>query len=731
MTSHGTEYLCGWFRGHHAQPRGNQPLCDITPGAKGILGNVSSGGRTCGLRPMAFQYGMSRVVGGTDAQAGAWPWIVSIQNPWQAGTGHTCGGSLISAQWVLTAAHCFIEASYITMWRVVIGATRLTQLGPEAQVRNIKRLLLHQGYSNITQRNDIALLELDQPVQCNAYVQLACVPDASLRVSQLKNCYISGWGATTARCEYRGSTPGRSTDVLQEAQVRLIDVNICNSSRWYRGAIHTHNVCAGYPQGGIDTCQGDSGGPLVCQDSSADYFWLVGVTSWGRGCARARQPGVYTSTQHFYDWILLQMGLRPAVRATPTARAWGHFVTTSSPVPRPRPTAAQSGGSCPFPVQKLLDFFSRLQELLQYLREEVAKGCREQGGSDLRKEATTPSPVATSHSVTSPPGPRASWATGTCGLRPMAFQYGMSRVVGGTDAQAGAWPWIVSIQNPWQAGTGHTCGGSLISAQWVLTAAHCFIEASYITMWRVVIGATRLTQLGPEAQVRNIKRLLLHQGYSNITQRNDIALLELDQPVQCNAYVQLACVPDASLRVSQLKNCYISGWGATTARCEYPGRSTDVLQEAQVRLIDVNVCNSSRWYRGAIHTHNVCAGYPQGGIDTCQGDSGGPLVCQDSSADYFWLVGVTSWGRGCARARQPGVYTSTQHFYDWILLQMGLRPAVRATPTARAWGHFVTTSSPVPRPRPTAAQSGGSCPFPVQKLLDFFSRLQELLQYLR
>ncbi|KAM6416346.1 acrosin-like [Pluvialis apricaria] len=391
----------------------NQRLCDISPGNEGTVGTVSTAGTSsaaalvetsscfsscrrhvpplaamklllvlvllalccpvqatwdscgwsCGLRPMAYQYGVSRVVGGTDARPGAWPWIVSIQDPWEAGTGHICGGSLISPQWVLTAAHCFIEARHITMWRVVIGATQLTRLGPEAQVRHIKRLLVHEHYSNITQRNDIALLELDQPVQCSSYVQLSCVPDASLRVSELRTCYISGWGATTARS-------GGSADVLQEAKVRLIDVNVCNSNQWYRGAIHSHNLCAGYPQGGIDTCQGDSGGPLVCQDNNADYFWLVGVTSWGRGCARARQPGVYTSTQHFYDWILVQMGLRPAVRGTPTARAWSHFLTTSTPYQRPTPTPTQPGriSSCPYLLQKLLELFTRLQELLQVLR---------------------------------------------------------------------------------------------------------------------------------------------------------------------------------------------------------------------------------------------------------------------------------------------------------------------------------------------------------------------------
>uniref|UniRef100_A0A8D0F9H5 Peptidase S1 domain-containing protein n=1 Tax=Strix occidentalis caurina TaxID=311401 RepID=A0A8D0F9H5_STROC len=234
----------------------------------------------------------------------------------------------------------------------------------------------------------------------------------------------------------------------------------------------------------------------------------------------------------------------------------------------------------------------------------------------------------------------------------------------------GVWPWIVSIQDPWRRGTGHICGGSLISPQWVLTAAHCF-KARHIVMWRVVIEATQLTQLGPEAQVCNIKRLLVHEHYSNISERNDIALQELDQPVQCSDSVQLACVPVTSLRVSELTTCYVSRWGSTTARS---GGSTDVLQEAKVHLIDVNLCNSSRWYGGAVHPHNLCAGYPQGGIDTCQieGDSGRPLVCKDNDADYFWFVGVTSWGRGCARAKWPGVYTSTQHFYDWILVQMGL-----------------------------------------------------------
>ncbi|XP_064903745.1 acrosin [Columba livia] len=319
---------------------------------------------------------------------------------------------------------------------------------------------------------------------------------------------------------------------------------------------------------------------------------------------------------------------------------------------------------------------------------------------------------------------RGSWdGCGTCGQRPLASYYGWSRVVGGSPAQQGAWPWIASIQDPWSEGTGHVCGGSLISAQWVLTAAHCFVKVDPrdIPTWRVVLGATHLVHLGYQAQVRLVRRLLVHERYDNVSQRNDIALLELDQPVRCDYYVQLACVAVPGLRVAELGPCYVSGWGATEARAS---GSTAVLQEAQVQLIDVQLCNSTMWYRGAVHPHNLCAGYPQGGIDTCQGDSGGPLVCQSPHGSYYWLVGVTSWGRGCARARRPGIYTATQHFYHWILRHMGLPPRAAAPhPTVTPW------SPPPSPPGLYGEQSGaGSAPFPLRKVLELLRGLQELLQ---
>ncbi|NWV34622.1 ACRO protein, partial [Grantiella picta] len=120
-----------------------------------------------------------------------------------------------------------------------------------AELRRIKKLLCHEDYKRRDMSYDIAMLQLNKPVQCSPYIQLACVADPILGVyvSQQHNCWVAGWGDT-----YEGyqETP---SDHLQEAKVNIINLQLCNSSYWYAGGIHPYNLCAGYPQGTIDTCK--------------------------------------------------------------------------------------------------------------------------------------------------------------------------------------------------------------------------------------------------------------------------------------------------------------------------------------------------------------------------------------------------------------------------------------------------------------------------------------------
>ncbi|TRZ06937.1 hypothetical protein HGM15179_020168 [Zosterops borbonicus] len=193
----------------------------------------------------------------------------------------------------------------------------------------------------------------------------------SLEVSELKTCYMAGWRASPE------SAPGPRL-LLQEAKVRLIDVQLCNSSRWYGGAVHPQDLCAGYPRGGIDTCQGDIGGPLICKDHVGDYFWLVGLASWGKGCTGEKRPGVFTSTQHFRGWIQVQLGLVSSNPApTPTEPALTPHTTPMLP-----PSTAltltviegppsDSSITISFPKHILLRFFQALKDFLEFLRNKM------------------------------------------------------------------------------------------------------------------------------------------------------------------------------------------------------------------------------------------------------------------------------------------------------------------------------------------------------------------------
>ncbi|OXB77548.1 UNVERIFIED_CONTAM: hypothetical protein H355_015840 [Colinus virginianus] len=96
----------------------------------------------------------------------------------------------------------------------------------------------------------------------------------------------------------------------------------------------------------------------------------------------------------------------------------------------------------------------------------------------------------------------------------------------------------------------------------------------------------------------------------------------------------------------------------------YIGRVEDILQKVTVPLMSKEECQA-RYRKRRIDDKEICAGYDEGGRDACKGDSGGPLSCRHE--EVWYLVGITSWGEGCARPRQPGVYTKVVEYSDWIL----------------------------------------------------------------
>ncbi|KAK0144248.1 Polyserase-2 [Merluccius polli] len=470
----------------------------------------------CGRPPLN-----TRIVGGEDAPLGSWPWQASLTR----NGGHFCGGSLINNNFVLTAAHCFFfSGTDVEGFAVVLGRQSQENSNPNEVSRNIAEIIIHPEYNPSSDDNendnDICLLRLSSPVEFTSYIRPVCLAAQSSTIHAGTVSWVTGWGTINS------GVPLPSPQNLQEVDVPVVGNRQCDCN-YGEGTITDNMICAGLSTGGKDSCQGDSGGPLVSKQGN--QWILIGVVSFGQGCAEAEFPGVYARVSPYNEWI-------------------NSHVTDNQP------------GFVLFSSVGTDSDFS------------------------VTCDGLSPAPTA---------------APLTCGSAPLN-SHGSGELV----QSAGVWPWMASLQN----NGSHICGGSLVAANAVLSDTACFTVPVTTSNWSVVLG--RLKHSGTNVfevtlGVKSIK-------FSNLTGDN-VALLILSGPVMLSDYIQPLC-QNGTVNFLNNSDCWLAGWG------QGEGGEEETLQEFQTTVVDCGNASSS--------SDNFCTQ----AVTIRQGDTGGPLMCRSGSS---------------------------------------------------------------------------------------------------
>jgi len=254
------------------------------------------------LLPFALSKPSHDIIGGKPSEKGKWPWVVSLVRwrPDEEVYRHTCGGSLLTPKYVLTAAHCLEYPP--DDYQIKIGI--YSQVEDDAEeTRFIKRIISHPDYSpGDGYPNDIGVIELDQEVDIsNPFVGLAKLPRADDEPVGNPDCWIAGWGRINP-----DPTNWTSASVLMEVNTAVHDLKTCREI-WMEFLNSTEtdildqHICIGLPD--LGACHGDSGSPAQCDLTGKGDWTIVGLNSWGTGSRCAAATNAFVRLTWFLDWI--------------------------------------------------------------------------------------------------------------------------------------------------------------------------------------------------------------------------------------------------------------------------------------------------------------------------------------------------------------------------------------------------------------------------------------------
>ncbi|XP_058791265.1 transmembrane protease serine 9-like [Phymastichus coffea] len=590
---------------------------------------------SCGLRNEG-----SRIVGGQTTLMNEFPWQVRLSylNKFY------CGGTLVNDRYVLTAAHCAKGFIWFLI-KATFGEHDQCMRDAKPETRFVVRAILG-NFSFLNFDHDIALLRLNERVPLSETIRPICLPKIQDNLYAGKSAVASGWGTLKEN--------GKASCLLQSVDLPVMSQTDCRINTDYKPRAITDNMmCAGYSEGKKDSCQGDSGGPLVVERADGKYE-LIGVVSWGNGCARAGYPGVYSRVTRYLDWIADNSkdgcfcqhtgGARRLITPRGAQRP-AHSGDERQPA---RPQLAMPRTGLCRGLQLLLLLLALLLPLLLAAQRSVPNAQADQAGRRPRRLLDLLT------------GKFRACFYCTCGRSNRSG----ARFLGGERALSHEFPWLASVH----VRGGQPVGGALINDRYVLSAASPLARA---TPADVKVSVGEHDRCSPQVSSANVsvEAVVAHPGFSQQSRAHDLALVRLSRSTPFESRLLPVCLPDAGTSSYLGRVGTLAGWTeierASVASDDGVAGRGCLPRKLGLPILGRRECIAGGVKPADYHEESGCIGVVGPTSIVCQNDIGSSVLYRSYSG-FYDLVGIVSDKNNCNDTVGTAIFTRIGPYLDWI-----------------------------------------------------------------